>query len=175
MGLFDRVRQRLRLTEGSVAVVTSKTPGTVFSPTPGTIVPLCQTPDPAFSEGMLGQGCGIRPDAGVVYAPVDGVVAFTTETNHAIGFTSDDGIEVLIHIGIDTVEMKGRGFARRVEANERVRSGAPVMTFSREEIAAAGYDDMVFCVVANTDSFSAVTLEAEGHVEAGSDLIRVSR
>ncbi len=175
MGLFDRVRQCLRPSSGSSAVVTSENPDVVFAPTPGAVVPLCQTPDPAFSEGMLGQGCGIRPSAGVIYAPVDGVVAFTSETNHAIGFSSDDGIEVLIHIGIDTVEMAGRGFVRQVEANERVRAGTPIMTFSREAIASAGYDDMVFCVVTNTDAFRAVTLEAEEHVAAGADLIRVSR
>jgi glucose-specific phosphotransferase system IIA component len=99
----------------------------------------------------------------------------TTDTNHAIGLTTSDGIEVLIHIGIDTVEMKGEGFVRLVEQGDAVETGQPLLTFDRDKIKAAGHDDVVIMVVSNTAEFADVKVLESDDVDAGSPLLQVVR
>ena len=115
--------------------------GVIASPLRGSAIPLSEVPDRVFSGGTLGLGCGIRPESECVVAPFAGTVTMTTPTDHAIGLTSDGGVELLVHVGIDTVEMGGEGFARLVEQGERVEPGDPILSFTRSTIREAGHED----------------------------------
>ncbi len=114
----------------------------------GDVIPLEQVEDPVFSKKMMGDGIGINPSDEVIYAPGDGTVAVTMDdSKHAVGLKMDNGADVLVHVGIDTVEMKGTGFDYLVEKNQRVSAGQALLRFSKEAIAAAGKKDTVVCVV----------------------------
>ena len=102
----------------------------------------------------------------MLYAPVDGRIGATTVTNHSIAIATKSGIEVLIHIGIGTVNMKGKGFKRLVEANDEVHAGQPIMLFDVDAIKLAGYDEVIACVISNPDDFSKIR-----HVGASGTLI----
>lgn len=141
----------------------------------GEVIPLSEVADPVFNGGLLGKGCGIRPVDGMLYSPADGTVTCTTGTNHAIGITTDDGIEVLMHIGIDTVEMRGDGFTLLTEKDARVDAGQPLISFDRDKIGAAGHDDVVIMVVSNTAAFSDVTVDRDGTISAGQALLGIVR
>lgn len=108
--------------------------GDIFAPMDGMVISLKEIEDGVFSEGMLGKGCGMKPSLGEVYAPFDGEVMLITPTKHAIALKNKEGIELLIHVGIDTVKMNGKGFQPLVKEGERVRCGQPIMTFSISEI-----------------------------------------
>lgn len=127
-------------------------PDTVYAPLSGVLVPLKEINDTVLSAGLLGEGYGILPTGGhVLYAPVNGRVSATTVTNHAIGLLGEGGIEVLIHIGLGTVEMEGKGFSRLVEANRHVKAGDPLIVFDPEAIEAAGHENVVVVAVSNAD------------------------
>ncbi|PHU39078.1 PTS trehalose transporter subunit IIBC [Pseudobutyrivibrio ruminis] len=114
----------------------------------GKVIPLEQVEDEVFSKKLMGDGIAIIPDEEVVHAPADGVIAVTMDdSRHAIGMKLDKGGEVLIHVGIDTVQMNGAGFEYLVEKNQAVKAGQPLLKFSKKEIAAAGKSDTVVCVV----------------------------
>jgi len=114
----------------------------------GTVIPLEDVEDEVFSKKLMGDGIGIKPTEETIYAPADGVVAVTMDdSKHAIGLKLNSGKDVLIHIGIDTVEMNGAGFEYLVEKNQSVKAGQPLLRFSKKEIAAAGKKDTVVCVV----------------------------
>lgn len=95
----------------------------VFSPLNGTVIPLEKVPDPVFSDKVLGDGCAVIPADGKIYSPVDGEISSVAETKHAYGISSDDGLEILIHFGLDTVSMKGSGFISHVSVGEKVKKG----------------------------------------------------
>jgi len=143
----------------------------VVSPVAGISVPLEETGDPAFAGGNLGRGLGINPATNTVCAPVAGTVIATIDTWHALGILSDDGAEVLVHVGIDTVKMGGDGFTGHVEKGQRVAPGEPLVTFDREKIAAAGYSDIVIMTVTNSDEFPGLAVSAGGPVQAGDAVI----
>ena len=125
--------------------------GTVLAPVPGTVVPGEQIPDATFASGALGQGVGIETESDTVLAPMDATVETVADTRHAIGLTGTNGIELLIHVGIDTVNMKGDGFECLVHEGDTVRCGQPLLRFDRDKIHAAGYSDMVVVLVTNAD------------------------
>lgn len=127
---------------------------------------MCEIPDPVFSEGVLGQCCGIEPVEGKVYAPVDGKVTQVAGSKHALGFAGPGGVEILIHAGVDTVEMNGDGFAPQVKAGDMVKKGQLVMTMDLDKIQAAGHPSTVMTAVTNSDDFSGVDLAASGETEA---------
>ncbi len=115
----------------------------------GTRIPLDQVPDEVFSQKMLGDGLAIKPTEEVVVAPAAGEVTVLMEgSGHACGMKLDNGMEILIHIGVDTVEMKGQGFKELVTVGDQVVAGTPLIQFSKADIAAAGHPDMVVFVVA---------------------------
>lgn len=157
------------------AVAAEAAEGTVCSPVAGTAVPLSEVPDPVFGGGMMGKGCGVKPTAGVAYAPVTGEVTASFPTGHAFGLRSDDGIEVLVHIGMDTVGMNGKGFKIIAQQGSRVKAGDPLGTFTSADIKAAGLDDTVIVVITNTDDFADVELASEGAVAAGATLLKVTK
>lgn len=147
-------------------------PYTVHSPVCGKAVPLSEVPDPVFSEGLLGKGAGVWPTDETVCSPVKGTVTALTPTKHAIGVTSESGMEVMVHIGMDTVDMNGKGFSYLVEDGEAVDVGKPLMTFSRDEIKKEGHPDVVVCVVTNPYEFSDVELVGIGEVSSGMPLVK---
>ena len=163
MGLFDLIRSKTSSSDnGSKATLAEASfatrPDTVYAPVSGMLVSLQEVKDEVLPVGLLGDGYGILPmsNNGIVYAPVSGVIGATTVTNHSIVIKADDGMEVLIHIGIGTVNMGGKGFARFVEQGETVRAGQPLMTFNDDSIKKAGYEDVVCCTVSNPDEYARI-------------------
>ncbi len=126
----------------------------IYAPIQGNVVPREQIPDETFASGVLGDGVGIEPELGEVVAPFDGVVSSVTETKHAIGVSGPGGMEVLIHVGVDTVKMKGDGFTMLVQEGDKVRAGQKLMTFDIEKIKAAGYSTTSAVLLTNSDEFS---------------------
>ncbi|WP_145408273.1 beta-glucoside-specific PTS transporter subunit IIABC [Paenibacillus xylanexedens] len=146
---------------------------TVYSPLTGTIIPLTEVSDEAFSTGAMGQGAAIKPSVGVAYAPFDGVIVTIFKTKHAIGLLSEDGVEILIHIGINTVSLKGKHFTSYVSDGDVVRKGDKLVEFDLAAIQAAGYDTTTSVIVCNTSSYSDIQINSSSEVEQGEALISV--
>ena len=157
--------------EPAPAIETEK--NTVYAPVSGTAITLEEIGDGVFSDGVLGQGCGIRPDSEAVLAPFHGSVTQVADTGHAVGVLSEDGVEVLIHVGIDTVSMNGKGFTVHVKAGDKVKCGQKLLDFSKKAIAAAGFRDTIAVIVTNTDDYEAVRLEKTGAVAISGKLISI--
>ncbi len=126
----------------------------IIVPVEGTVLPLSEAKDAVFAEGLLGSGVVIDPTDGDVFAPFDGNVMTIFPTNHAIGLISDNGVEVLIHIGLDTVQMEGKGFTAFVKQGDTVKKGQKLIHFDIEEIEKAGYCTQVPIIVTNTPDFA---------------------
>ena len=157
----------------SQAPTTQAVAETIVSPLAGETVALASVNDPVFSSGAMGQGIAVKPSGDTVYSPVDGTVQIAFETGHAYGLKSDDGAEVLIHIGIDTVSMEGKGFTQKVSANQKVKKGYVLGTFDSKAIADAGLDDTTMIIITNTADYSEVTPVADGSVREGDNLLDV--
>lgn len=140
---------------------------TLVAPTAGEAVPLASVPDPVFSTGALGEGFGVRPGSGDIVAPVGGAVTMVAGTGHAVGITTDDGLEVLLHLGVDTVELEGRPFALTVAAGQRVRAGESLGTMDLEQIRQAGKDTTAIVAVTNSAAKGVALELTAGPVEAG--------
>lgn len=148
---------------------------TILAPVSGITIGLGSIPDPIFSQGLMGAGVGIAPSSDVVYAPVSGTVAATTKTNHAVSLVSDDGAEVLVHIGMDTVMLHGEGFSRFVEKGDHVAAGAALVAFDRTLVAERGLDATVVVTVLNSDAYVSVRPLVDGSVAAGAMLLHMER
>ncbi|MDY4511562.1 sucrose-specific PTS transporter subunit IIBC [Streptococcus hyovaginalis] len=146
---------------------------TIVSPLNGEVVALSDVNDPVFSSGAMGNGIAVKPSDNTVYSPVDGTIQIAFETGHAYGIKSNDGAEILIHIGIDTVSMDGKGFNQKVTANQTVKKGDVLGTFDLNEIAAAGLDSTTMIIVTNTADYAEVSPVATGSVAKGDALIAV--
>ena len=140
---------------------------TLVAPTAGEAVPLASVPDPVFSTGALGEGFGVRPGSGDVVAPVGGAVTMVAGTGHAVGITTDDGLEVLLHLGVDTVELEGRPFALTVATGQRVRAGEALGTMDLEQIREAGKDTTAIVAVTNSAAKGVALELTAGPVAAG--------
>lgn len=127
--------------------------GTILTPVKGTLVPQAEIPDNTFSQGILGAGAGILPDEETVYAPCDGTVSSIAESRHALGITGPGDMEILIHVGVDTVSMAGDGFEPLVTEGAAIKEGQPLLRFSKEKIAAAGHPDIVVVLLTNSDDY----------------------
>ncbi|HEL1617797.1 TPA: PTS glucose transporter subunit IIA [Streptococcus suis] len=146
----------------------------VFSPLSGQILPLEKVNDATFSKKMLGEGVAIIPKDGKVYAPFDGVVTSLFPTKHAIGLTSDEGVELLIHFGLETVELKGRGFVSHVSDGEKVEKGQLMLEVDVEMLVAEGYDIVTPVVVTNTQEYlDVLLLSTKEEVNYADDLLAV--
>ncbi|MCI8949950.1 MAG: PTS glucose transporter subunit IIA [Lachnospiraceae bacterium] len=144
----------------------------VACPVEGEVIPLAQVPDTSLAYGMLGPGVGILPEKGIAVAPFDGEVSALFDTKHAMGLTSDDGgVEVLIHIGINTVELKGMYLSALVEAGDHVKKGQPLLKFDIEKIKEAGYDTTVAVVVSNLYLFPKIEVLGYGRKQELEDLL----
>ena len=146
----------------------------IGSPTKGRAVALSEVNDPTFAEEMLGKGAAVIPEEGKIYAPADGQVGMVFDTLHAVSMMTDFGAEILIHIGLDTVKMKGEGFTGHVKAGDHVKKGDLLLEVDLEKVKAAGYDTITPVIVCNTPDYSSVENVGKGAVNAGDDLIIVS-
>ena len=143
----------------------------IASPLEGKLLPLDGIEDPVFSAEVLGKGCAIEPDKGEIYAPADGVILKIAESSHAVSLRCDSGVDLLIHVGMDTVERHGAGFAPQVRAGEHVHSGQLLLKFDLQKIRADGYPLTTPVVVTNSDAFSDVTVVASGNVTEGQNIL----
>ena len=139
----------------------------------GTVVPLADVKDEAFASGVLGDGIAIEPTDGELVAPADGEISSTFETHHAVGMTTADGAELLMHIGIDTVKLGGKHFTCLVNEGDKVKKGQPLIRFELEAIKAEGYPVTTPLIVCNTDDYAAVTAKASGTVKQGDALLEL--
>ncbi len=139
----------------------------------GEVVPLNEINDQAFSTGALGKGIGIKPISHVIHSPIDGEVLTVFPTKHAIGLRSDQGVEVLIHIGIDTVSLEGKYFTMNVKQGDRVRTGQPIGEVDFEKVREAGYDPTTIVVITNTNDFLDVIPTSNNQLVKSDDLLNI--
>lgn len=145
----------------------------ILSPLAGTAIALEDVPDPTFAEGILGLGAAVEPSEGKVVAPADGTVGTLFDTHHAIGLNLDNGAELLIHIGINTVELNGEGFTAHVSEGDRVKRGQTLITFDKDLIASKGYKTVTPVIVTNPDDYSEIKRIADGNVGSSDVLLEL--
>lgn len=160
-------------TEAPAAAATTTT--VVNAPVAGHVISLDETGDPVFASRALGEGVGIQPADSTVVAPVSGVLQTVAETGHAFGIKTDDGVEVLVHVGIDTVKMNGEGFDVKVKANEHVNAGDNLVVVDFDKVKEAGYSTTTLMTVLNTVAFASVTPKTGVDVKAGESVIDIQR
>ena len=157
MGLFDFMK--------------GKKENVIAAPVKGECIPISEVADPTFAEEILGKGMAIKPTEGKFYAPADGTISTLFPTGHAIGLTTSEGVELLIHVGIDTVEMKGDGFKSHVKEGQRVKKGDLLLTMDLEKIKAAGHPATIMVAVTNSDDLACVETVASGQLKPGDQLM----
>ncbi|BAU97197.1 PTS system beta-glucoside-specific transporter subunit IIABC [Corynebacterium suranareeae] len=140
----------------------------------GTYVPLSEIPDKVFSSGAMGDGFGIVPDSGEIVSPVEGQLIAVQKSGHAYGIRGDNGIEVLVHVGIDTVKMAGEGFDVMVARGDHVKVGQPLAKVNLDAVAQAGFDPTTAVIVTNSKKLEGLTFtDVEGHIDAGDVVMRM--
>ncbi|MCP3709125.1 phosphoenolpyruvate--protein phosphotransferase [Paraburkholderia sp. CNPSo 3274] len=147
----------------------------LVSPLTGPVVPLASVPDPVFSEGLFGDGIGVDPLVGRVVAPCDGIVVHLARTGHAVTLQSAEGAQVLVHVGIDTVELNGKGFTPKVAQGAQVRLGDTLIEFDLDVVACNAPSLVSVIAIANSDAFEVIERAGAGHVEAGKSALLVLR
>lgn len=145
----------------------------IVSPLKGRVVKLSDVKDEAFSSGALGKGVAVEPEEGVLYAPADGTISALFPTGHAIGLTTETGLELLMHVGMDTVQLDGKGFKAFVAAGDSVKQGQKLLEFDMKLIQGEGYSLVTPVLVTNSDDFEAVTPSSETQVRAGDLLLSI--
>ncbi|MBR1797270.1 MAG: PTS glucose transporter subunit IIA [Clostridiales bacterium] len=177
---------------GEVAVVSSEAPKAessassdskesatdefiIASPVKGKLIALSDVPDETFAQGILGEGAAVIPSEGKVVAPADGEISSIFDTKHAVGITLENGVEILVHVGINTVEMEGKGFEAFVKEGDKVKKGQKLVEFSIDKIKEAGYKTETPVIITNTDDYSSVEKIADGDVEQLTDIIKVKK
>ena len=148
---------------------------TVLTPIRGKVLAQADIPDETFAQGILGPGCGIEPTGKTVYAPFDGTVEQVASTLHAVGLTSEDGIEILIHVGMDTVEMQGKSFEAQVKVDQKVKAGTPLLKIDLDAIRAAGHPTATALIVTNADDLPEMQIVGGGIVAAGAPLFKFEK
>lgn len=170
MSIFQKIVEKFQEKQ----VVEVKERGYIYSPLEGNVIPLESVEDEVFSSGMMGKGCAIIPTDGNLYAPFDGEILLVASTKHSIALQSEDGIEFLIHVGMDTVNMEGKGFIPKVKVGDKVKCGQLMMTFSIPEIKAAGYVATTALIVTNSDQYENIELINENTAKKSDKIIKIS-
>lgn len=145
------------------------------APAKGKAINLKDVSDPTFSEGMLGLGVAVIPEEGKIYAPADGTIDMIFDTLHAVSMTSDDGVEILVHVGLDTVTMKGEGFKGNVTNGQKVKKGDLLLTVDLDKVKAAGFDIVTPMLVCNTDEYASVEGIFGMDVAPGDDVVKIKK
>lgn len=145
----------------------------IASPVKGTAISLEQVSDPTFSEGMMGKGVAVIPAEGKIYAPADGEITLVFDTLHAVSMTTNEGVEILIHVGLDTVMLKGEGFTAHVATGDTVKKGDLLLTVDLEALKNAEYDTVTPMVICNTDDYADVQPLELKKVEPGTELLNI--
>lgn len=177
MGLFDLFKKKPAPAAPTkpAGIESDAAVDVLCAPVSGRAIKMHDVPDPVFSAEMMGKGCAVYPDCDVVYAPISGTVGVLMP--HAVGINTADGMEVLVHIGVDTVDMNGDGFTSLVAQGDAVKAGDPLVGIDREKIAAAGHPDCIVVIVTNTADYASVDMvvEPESQVAAGQRVLKVTR
>lgn len=147
----------------------------IGAPAKGKAVALSEVSDPTFGQEILGKGAAIIPADGKIYAPADGEITLLFDTLHAVSITTDDGVEILVHIGLDTVALKGEHFTSHAATGDKVKKGDLLITADIEAIKAAGYEVITPVVICNTADFSAVEALIGKDVNPGDDIISIKK
>ena len=145
----------------------------IFAPLKGKVISLKEVPDEAFASEAMGKGLAIIPEEGYVVSPVDGVVSALFPTLHAIGLTADNGMEILIHVGLDTVNLNGKYYEAKVKANDRVQVGTQLLTFDKSAIEKEGYNTVTAVIISNTNEYSDINVIKQGNVDYSEKIITV--
>ncbi len=161
MGLFDKLFKKKGIVLGA--------------PVKGKSVPLNTVNDPTFGEEILGKGVAIQPEGNKICSPCDGVVDLMFDTGHAVNLKSDDGVEILIHVGLDTVSLKGEGFKTFKKNDEPVKKGDLLIEFDKEFLLSKGFDIIVPMIICNTDDYKEVAAITGNDVEVGDAVIEISK
>ena len=174
MAIFDKFTKKEETVEIPESIQIDAQHGIGYAPVSGRVIRMTDVPDKVFSTEVLGKGCALWPDGDVVYAPANGWVG--TAMGHAITIKSDGGAEVLIHVGVNTVNLKGKGFTNLVSDGDRVVAGQPIIVMDRKVITEAGYQDCVVFAISNSADLADVELTADfsEKVEAGDPILKVT-
>lgn len=148
-------------------------PKTVYAPVKGNVIARENIPDATFASGVLGDGVGIEPAEGVVVAPFDGEITSAIDTKHAVGLRNAEGMELLIHVGVDTVKMNGEGFEIFVAEGDTVKKGQKLLTFDIQKIEAAGYSATTAVLLTNSDDYADFKVVKNGETTAGEELFTI--
>lgn len=147
----------------------------ILAPIAGEVLPVSQVNDPTFSEELLGKGIAIRPTGNRVVSPVNGTVSQMFDTGHAVTLMSDDGVEVLVHVGLDTIKLKGEHYTIHAHDGDRVKAGDVLMEFDRDGIASAGFDTVTPVVVCNSADFREWDMRTGKTVQEGEEIILLQK
>lgn len=164
--------EKVKPEEGNENISTG-TSQEIYAPLTGKMIPLTEVKDEVFSSESMGKGVAVIPSEGKIYAPFDGKVEALFPTGHAVGLVSNDGVEVLIHVGIDTVNLDGKGYKKLVEQDAEVKKGQPLIEFDIDVIKEAGYDITTMVIVSNTDEYEDVCPKTCNKIKAGDTAIKV--
>lgn len=170
-GFLERLRAKLFSKKEAVSPAPDAI--LIYAPAAGKILPLDKIEDPVFSSEALGKGCAIDPAGDEIVAPFDGIVLKIAQTKHAVSLRSNDGVELLIHVGMDTVELKGLGFSPMVHEGDTVKKGQILLKFNHTAIAAAGYRVTTPLVITNTKDYFQITVLASGSVSEGQAVLAI--
>ena len=171
----DNTAATATATAAATATATKTATDTVVAPIAGHVISLDEAGDPVFASRALGEGVGIQSTDSTVYAPVSGVLSTVAETGHAFGIKTDDGVEVLVHVGIDTVKMNGEGFTPAVTKGQRVNAGDKLVTVDFDKVRAAGFKTVTMMTVLNTAALGSVTPKTGIDVKPGDVVLEISR
>ncbi len=145
------------------------------APIAGKVCPLSAVNDPTFSQEILGKGCAIVPSVNKVVSPVDGIISMMFETGHAVSIETADGVEILVHVGLDTVMLKGQHFTPHCTTGDKVKAGDLLLTFDADAIRAAGYEMIVPVLICNAEDFSEISVTAPEQVQALEPLLTLKK
>lgn len=147
----------------------------ILAPVAGEVIPVGKVNDPTFSEEILGKGLAIKPSGGQVVAPVNGTVEQMFDTGHAVSLLSEDGVELLVHVGLDTISLKGEHYTIHAKTGDTVKVGDLLMEFDREAIAAAGFDTVTPIVILNSADFKEVGMQTGKTVGELGEIITIKK
>lgn len=167
--------KKLNVIQEKVTVKTVSDPDTIYAPIKGKVITLSEVRDETFASEVLGKGAAIIPEEGKVYAPFDGTVTTVFDTKHAIGLISKDGVEVLIHVGINTVMLNGEGYTCHVAEGDVVKAGSLLLEVDLKKLQEYNYDITTPVIVTNTDDFAGIRITKTGDVSSMDAIVKVER